>query len=493
MKLCNHSPAVESTALILLEAKIGTYQLTRILGLPNLLDSPCQDSIMMGENFAPEEFRSCFNRWCPSAVSRPPPPRPTSKKKEEISDDEAEEEVKERQALQERLEKLCTWSPDTLKGVFVCSPPAMTWTTSFAGFEKLWELDDQRRGQLLGSWLRDATRMAWPLIEALCKQNDELQARIHELERGHLASILQDADIVGCTISGASIRCDLLADVNFPVVLVEEAAEILEPQLLAALPPSCQQLILIGDHFQLRPKIQTFQLGRELNFDRSMIERLFATQEAEYPKAMLKKQNRMRDEFLCLLQPFYPGLLTNHERVKANQPLNICRESMFFVTMREHTEEEAAERRSPINPREAQLILAFAKHIIRHMVLVYLVYNFVDIIFVDRFSSFGGKFVSFNSFKMPSRRLPQHSSTAFLADILFRSSSQSGEGYQPQEISVLAMYDGQVSLLRRLLKSEALEEVQCSSVDRYQGVNNGSTNRQMYMNIYIFVYMNQHG
>ena len=223
--------------------------------------------------------------------------------------------------------------------------------------------------------------MAWPLIEALCKENDELQARIHELERGHLASILQDADIVGCTISGASIRCDLLADVNFPVVLVEEAAEILEPQLLAALPPSCQQLILIGDHFQLRPKIQTFQLGRELNFDRSMIERLFATQEAEYPKAMLKKQNRMRDEFLCLLRPFYPGLLTNHERVKANQPLNICRESMFFVTMREHTEEEAAERRSPINPREAQLILAFAKHIIRRMVLVYLVYDFVGILF----------------------------------------------------------------------------------------------------------------
>lgn len=336
----------------------------------------------MGENFAPEEFRSCFNRWCPSAVSRPPPPRPTSqKKKEEISDDEAEEEVKERQALQERLEKLCTWSPDTLKGVFVCSPPAMTWTTSLVGFEKLWDLDEQRRGQLLGSWLRDATSMAWPLIEALCKENDELQARIHELERGHLASILQDADIVGCTISGASIRCDLLADVNFPVVLVEEAAEILEPQLLAALPPSCQQLILIGDHFQLRPQIQTFQLGRELNFDRSMIERLFATQEAEYPKAMLKKQNRMRDEFLCLLRPFYPGLLTNHERVKANQPLNICRESMFFVTMREHTEEEAAERRSPINPREAQLILAFAKHIIRRMVLVYLVYDFVGILF----------------------------------------------------------------------------------------------------------------
>lgn len=65
----------------------------------------------------------------------------------------------------------------------------------------------------------------------------------------------------------------------------------------------------------------------------------------------------------------------------------------------------------------------------------------------------------------------------FLKQIILKIRSaypaQSGEGYQPQEISILAMYDGQVSLLRRLLKSEALEEVQCSSVDRYQGVKNG--------------------
>lgn len=46
------------------------------------------------------------------------------------------------------------------------------------------------------------------------------------------------------------------------------------------------------------------------------------------------------------------------------------------------------------------------------------------------------------------------------------------EGYEPQEISILAMYDGQVSLLRSHLRNEGLEQVQCSSVDRYQGDEN---------------------
>eukprot|EP00438_Fugacium_kawagutii_P029936 Skav232682 [mRNA] locus=scaffold698:434018:434539:+ [translate_table: standard] len=79
--------------------------------------------------------------------------------------------------------------------------------------------------------------------------------------------------------------------------------------------------------------------------------------------------------------------------------------------MRELSEVEASERRSPTNPKEARTILAFTKHILR-------------------------------------------------------------EGYQPEEISILAMYDGQVSLLRGLLRNEELESIKCSSVDRFQGDEN---------------------
>jgi hypothetical protein len=42
--------------------------------------------------------------------------------------------------------------------------------------------------------------------------------------------------------------------------MVEEAAEIVEPHVVAAIPPSAKRLIMIGDHQQLRPKFNNYEL-----------------------------------------------------------------------------------------------------------------------------------------------------------------------------------------------------------------------------------------
>jgi len=52
----------------------------------------------LGETFAPDEFRSCFRRWCPSAMSPGREGRADAKsakgrKEAEISDEEAEDWV----------------------------------------------------------------------------------------------------------------------------------------------------------------------------------------------------------------------------------------------------------------------------------------------------------------------------------------------------------------------------------------------------------------
>ena len=44
------------------------------------------------------------------------------------------------------------------------------------------------------------------------------------------------------------------------IVIVEEAAEVLEPHVLACLSRGVEHLIKIGDHMQLRPKVQVYQL-----------------------------------------------------------------------------------------------------------------------------------------------------------------------------------------------------------------------------------------
>ena len=45
------------------------------------------------------------------------------------------------------------------------------------------------------------------------------------------------------------------------VVMVEEAAEVLEAHVLTSLHPQLKHLVLIGDHKQLRPKVECYELS----------------------------------------------------------------------------------------------------------------------------------------------------------------------------------------------------------------------------------------
>ena len=95
-------------------------------------------------------------------------------------------------------------------------------------------------------------------------------------------------------------------------MIVEEAAEILEGQLVAVIPPSVQHLIMIGDHKQLKPVVHFHRLKKHHNLDLSMFERLL---NCNLPYKQLGFQCRMRDEFVDLLRELkiYKELETNHK------------------------------------------------------------------------------------------------------------------------------------------------------------------------------------
>ena len=82
-------------------------------------------------------------------------------------------------------------------------------------------------------------------------------------------------------------------------MIVEEAAEILEAQLVAVIPPSVQHLIMIGDHKQLRPVVNFHRLKKHHNLDLSLFERLI---NCKLPYIQLGFQCRMRDEIVDLLR-----------------------------------------------------------------------------------------------------------------------------------------------------------------------------------------------
>ena len=74
----------------------------------------------------------------------------------------------------------------------------------------------------------------------------ELTGELQKLRRYEDAAIVRKAEVVGVTVTGAAKHRALLELARPSVVVVEEAAEILEADLVAALPSSCTLLVMIG-------------------------------------------------------------------------------------------------------------------------------------------------------------------------------------------------------------------------------------------------------
>ena len=60
--------------------------------------------------------------------------------------------------------------------------------------------------------------------------------------------MLRNAEIVAMTTTGRAKYSHLLQNIRFPIVIVEEAAEVFEGHILSSLHEDTQHLILIGDH-----------------------------------------------------------------------------------------------------------------------------------------------------------------------------------------------------------------------------------------------------
>jgi superfamily I DNA and/or RNA helicase len=114
------------------------------------------------------------------------------------------------------------------------------------------------------------------------------------------------------TTTGAARLRKLIHLVGPRVIVVEEAAEVLEAHVLAALPPSAEQLILIGDHQQLRPTVETFELRTRHKLDISLFERLI---NCGVRHVTLHTQHRMRPEIASVLRPTFYAVLHDHPSV----------------------------------------------------------------------------------------------------------------------------------------------------------------------------------
>ncbi len=183
--------------------------------------------------------------------------------------------------------------------------------------DDLYSIDKDLRGavyQHFQAKLLDAmaSRFAALLAEniKLCKERKALKflGNSQLVER-------QRIDIVGCTTTGLSKYRGCLAAMQPRSLLIEEAAETREANIVSALYPSVQQLILVGDHKQLAPKCDVQRLGdAPYNLNVSLFQRLV---NLNMPFVMLNQQRRMKPELRQLLTPFYPDLF-DHPSVESS-------------------------------------------------------------------------------------------------------------------------------------------------------------------------------
>ena len=245
-------------------------------------------------------------------------------------------------------------------------PDDLTVDSHFLKESKLDELDEVERVRFISSLLKAEVMEIREQLEA---RLDDLYSKINEkeyLENEIKLNICKNRKIVGMTITGASLNSELIQQLAPKIVIVEEAAEILEPSLIAALNEKVEHLVLIGDHQQLRPKIDTYELRKKFHFNISLMERLISSGKINF--RTLEKQCRMRPEFSIMLRDIYPNL-KDSESIVLNQDhkQHYCiNKSMFFWT-HDFLERKS---RSYTNKQEAKLVVSLTVYLLRNRVPV---------------------------------------------------------------------------------------------------------------------------
>jgi AAA domain len=197
----------------------------------------------------------------------------------------------------------------------------------------IWRMPTPSRREAVLRWQQEILGESRATIVGLIEQLDSVVEELDEYfyHKKH-SEILQQKRIIACTTTAAAKYARALRAAKPNVVLVEEAGEILESHILTAMTTDTRQLVLIGDHKQLRPKISNYNLSVEkgdgFDLNRSLFERLVIK---GFPHTSLSKQHRMRPEISRLIRSLtYPDL-QDAEETRNRPVLRGFQNNVIFV------------------------------------------------------------------------------------------------------------------------------------------------------------------
>ncbi|KAI1065242.1 hypothetical protein LB507_001300 [Fusarium sp. FIESC RH6] len=231
---------------------------------------------------------------------------------------------------------------------------------------RIWDLSHDSRKNLHDEWSAKVRQEQIISLVDLNKRYGDVKARVKSIldERGR--RVLQDKRIIGSTTTAAAMYQSIIETANPDVILVEEAGEILEAHIVTAMSASVKQLILIGDHKQLRPKVNNYALTKEkgegYDLNVSLFERL-VTQGRRF--TALEEQHRSHSEISQYTRMLAYPELKDAPSTLERDPIRGLENRVTFVHHEkpEDTMNDVNERRDPTtksskrNRHEALMVL----------------------------------------------------------------------------------------------------------------------------------------
>ena len=196
----------------------------------------------------------------------------------------------------------------------------------------------------------------------LLKAYEESLNQKNEIDLISDSEIIRENKIIAMTTTGCAKYSTILEQNNFEVVIIEEAAEVLEPHIISLLTRNTKHLIMIGDHKQLRPKPYNYEMTVKYNFDISLFERLINN---NIPYARLKYQRRMKSIFADFVRLIYGSEdYVDYVNVNSKEKIKGIDNDMFIIT-HNNLENEIEGLASKKNEYEAKYLIKLCRYFIQ--------------------------------------------------------------------------------------------------------------------------------
>ena len=273
----------------------------------------------------------------------------------------------------------------------------------------IWILPLDKKWQLYTHWIMEYKGYT-------LNQSKNLAERYEQACEGYVDSlkeidehVIRGSDVIGITTTGAAKHHHILKKIHPKLVIFEEAAEIFEAHVATSLAPSVQQLVLIGDHKQLQPKPNCYDLDVKYQLSVSLFERLVRN---KIPYVTLNVQHRMRPEISSLIRPSIYSDLKDHVTVtEYDHVLGVAKDVFVIDHTYPERENKQGDVTTHVNVFESDYLIGFCRYLLN-------------------------------------------------------------QGYHPGNITILTMYRGQLLEMRRKMRRKDFEGVRLAAVDDFQGEEN---------------------